>query len=105
MKIQLSTVVTPKTRQAYNRLGEETGLSLTDLLTAAVPLLEQHFRRAEMVAGYVRLDRWGDLDASAHCPECDQPYGDQPYGDLPWIAIRANGDIGPPICGRCATSE
>ena len=100
MKIQLSTVVTPKTRQAYNRLGEETGLSLTDLLTAAVPLLEQHFRRAEMVAGYIRLGRWGDLDSTSHCPECDQP-----FGDLPWIAVRANGDIGPPVCGRCATSE
>lgn len=100
MKIQLSTVVSPSTRQAFDRLGETTGLSLTDLLAAAVPLLERHFRQAELVAGYIQIDRWGDLDASAVCPECDQP-----FGDLPWIAVRANGDIGPPICGRCATSE
>ena len=100
MRAQLSTVVSPETREAYTRLGEVTGLSLTDLLTAAVPLLERHFGQAALVAGYVRLDRWGDLDPASHCPECDQP-----FGDLPWIAVRANGDIGPPVCGRCATSE
>ena len=100
MKTQLSTVVPPETRQAYNRLVKSTGVSLTDLLTAAVPLLERHFQRAEMVAGYVQLDRWGDLGPTSHCPECEQP-----LGDLPWIAVRANGDIGPPVCGRCATSE
>ena len=99
-RTQLSTIVSPKIRQAYSRLGEMTGLNLTDLLTAAVPLLEQHFRRAGLVAGYVQLDRWGDLDPTSHCPECDQP-----FGDLPWIAIRANGAAGPPTCNRCATSE
>ena len=100
MKTQLSTVVSPATRQAYTRLGEVTGLSLTDLLTAAVPLLERHFRRAKLVTGYIQFDRWGDLDASAHCPECDQP-----FGDLPWIAVQANGMTEPPVCSRCATSE
>ena len=100
MRAQLSTVVSPETREAYTRLGEVTGLSLTDILTAAVPLLERHFGQADLVAGYVQLDRWGDLDPTSHCPECDLP-----FGDLPWIAIRASGDIGPPICGRCATSE
>ena len=100
MKTQLSTVVSPETRQAYTRLGDVTGLSLTDLLTAAVPLLERHFREAELVAGYIQLDRWGDLDASAVCPECDQL-----LGDLPWIAVRGNGTTGAVICVRCATSE
>ena len=100
MKTQLSTVVPPETRQAFDRLAKTTGLSLTDLLTAAVPLLERYFRQAELVTGYIRLDRWGDLDESAHCPECDQP-----FGDLPWVAVRANGDADPPVCGRCATSE
>ncbi len=100
MKTQLSTVVTPETRQAFDRLVETTGLGLTDLLTAAVPLLERHFRQAGLVAGYIPLARWGDLDPTAHCPECDQP-----FGDLPWIAIRANGATDAPICSRCATSE
>lgn len=100
MRAQLSTVVSPETRQAYTRLAEVTGLSLTDILTLAVPLLEQHCRQAALVAGYVQLDRWGDLGPTSHCPECEQP-----LGDLPWIAVRANGDIGPPVCGRCATSE
>ena len=100
MRAQLSTVVAPETRQAYANLARETGLGINDLMTAAVPLLERHFRRAGLVAGYVQLDRWGDLDPTSHCPECDQP-----FGDLPWIAIRASGDIGPPICGRCAASE
>ena len=100
MKIQLSTVVSPETRQAFDRLAKTTGFSLTDILTVAVPLLERHFRRAEMVAGYVQLSRWGDLDAGAICPECDQP-----FGDLPWIAVHANGAADPPVCARCATSE
>ena len=100
MKTQLSTIVSPETRQAYDRLVKSTGLSLTAILTAAVPLLERHFRRAKLVTGYIQFDRWGDLDASAHCPECDQP-----FGDLPWVAVRANGDADPPVCGRCATSE
>ena len=100
MRAQLSTVVSPETREAYTRLGEVSGLSLTDLLTAAVPLLEQHFGRAGLIAGYIQLDRWGDLDPTSHCPECDQP-----FGDLPWVAVRANGDADPPVCGRCATSE
>ena len=100
MKTQLSTVVSPETRQAYTRLVKATKLSLTDLLTAAVPLLERHFRQAELVAGYIQLDRWGDLDASAVCPECDQP-----FGDLPWIAVRGNGITCAPVCSRCATSE
>ena len=100
MRAQLSTVVSPETRQAYTRLAEVTGLSLTDILTLAVPLLEQHCRQAALVAGYVQLDRWGDLDPASLCPECDQP-----FGDLPWIAVRADGDVGPPICSRCATSE
>ena len=100
MRTQLSSSVSPETREAYTRLARETGLGINDLMAAAVPLLERHFRRAGLVAGYVRLDRWGDLDSTSHCPECDQP-----FGDLPWVAVRANGDIGPPICGRCATSE
>ena len=99
-RTQLSTIVSPKIRQAYSRLGEMTGLNLTDLLTAAVPLLERHFGQADLVAGYVQLARWGDLDSMSHCPECDQP-----FGDLPWVAVRANGDADPTVFGRCATSE
>lgn len=99
MKTQLSTTVPPETRQAYTRLIETTGVSLTDLLTAAVPLLERHYRMAGLVAGYIQLDRGGDFDASVLCPECNQP-----FGDLPWIAIRANGATCAPTCRRCATS-
>ena len=121
MKNQLSTIASPETRQAYTRLREVTGLSLTDLFTAAVPLLERHFRQAELVAGYIRLDRWGDLGPGAICPECDQPFApplpaqpveggtldnwSQPGEMLPWIAVRANGATCAPICSRCATSE
>lgn len=36
MKTQLSTVVSPETRQAYDRLVKSTGISLTDILTGAV---------------------------------------------------------------------
>ena len=99
-RTQLSTIVSPETRQAYDRLAEATGVSLTDLLTAAAPLLARHYQLAEIVAGYIQINRWGDLDPTSHCPECDQP-----FGGLPWIAVRANGATCAPVCSRCATSE
>lgn len=89
-------------------------------LPGAVPLLERHYRQANLVAGYIQLDRWGDLSPSAICPECDQPFApplpeqpvdgfhnqwSQPREMLPWIAILANGSTRAPICSRCATSE
>jgi hypothetical protein len=76
MKTQLSTVVPPSTRQAFRRLAESTGHSLTDLLTLAVSLRERHFHQAGLGAGYI-----------------------------PWIAVLANGATCAPICTRCATSE
>lgn len=99
-KTQLSTSVPPETKQAYDDLVMATGLSLTTLLTAGVPLLQHYYQQAELVAGYVQLDRPGDLGPDATCPECDQP-----YSGLPWIAVRANGATCAPICRRCATSE
>lgn len=132
-KTQLSTIVSRETRLAYTRLTESTGVSLTDILTAAVPLLERHYRQAETVVGYVQLNRWGDINASAICPECGQPFGltppeppeppeeKGPHDDfynprhrprdmdpsdmLPWVAVRANGATCAPVCYRCATSE
>lgn len=100
MKTQLSTTVSPETRQAYTRLAESTGVSLTDILTTAVPLLEQHYRQAETVVGYVQLNRWGDVSRGSICPECDRP-----FDSLPWIAIRANGTTCAPVCYRCASSD
>ena len=71
-----------------------------DLLTAAAPLLARHYQLAEIVAGYIQINRWGDLDPTSHCPECDQP-----FGGLPWIAVRANGATCAPVCSRCASSD
>ena len=99
-RTQLSSVVSPETREAYNRLARETGLGINDLMTAAVPLLERHFGRAGLVAGYVQLARWGDLGPASLCPECGYAFEERP-----WLAVRADGDVGPPICSRCATSE
>lgn len=99
-KIQLSTIVSPETKQAYARLIQDTGFTLTSILTAAVPLLERYYQQAELIAGYISLTAWGDLSPSAACPECNQP-----FGELPWIAIRANGATCAPVCARCATCE
>ena len=55
MRTQVSSSVSKETREAYTRLARETGLGINDLMTAAVPLLERHFRRAALVAGYVQL--------------------------------------------------
>ena len=99
-KTQLSTSVSPETKQAYGDLSEATGLSLTTLLTVGVSLLRDYYRQAETVVGYISLNLWGDLDPDAACPECDQP-----FGDLPWIAVRANGATCAPVCSRCASSD
>lgn len=99
-KTQLSTTVTPATKQAYDDLSEATGLSLTTLLAAGVSLLRHYYDQGELVTGYISLNAWGDLDPSAICPECNQP-----FGGLPWIAVRANGVTCAPICRGCATSE
>ena len=100
MRTQLSSSVSPETREAYTRLARETGLGKNDLMTQAVPLLERHFGQADLVAGYVQLARWGDLGPASLCPECGYAFEERP-----WLAVRASGDIGPPICSRCATSE
>jgi hypothetical protein len=102
MKTQISTAVTPSTRQAYDALIEHTGKSLTELLTIAAGLLEQHFQHydPQLLAGYIQIARYGDLGPDAECPECGQA-----FGGLPFVRLHGDGTLSGPICARCASSE
>ena len=50
-----------------------------------------------LALGYVALDRRGDLDADATCPECGQPL------DKPYLWFDNNQQFGV-VCSICATS-
>jgi hypothetical protein len=102
MKTQISTAVTPTTRQAYDALGVRTGKTLTELLTIAADLLEQHFQHYDpaLLVGYIRVARYGDLGPDSECPECGQA-----FGDLPFVRLHGDGSLSGPSCSRCANSE
>lgn len=53
---------------------------------------------ADLVIGWVKLDRWGELD-DKDCPECGQEIG-QAYVGL----LQSGGTYGP-VCDICATNE
>jgi len=98
-KKQISTSVSPKTRQRFDALVEHTGKSLTELLTIAADLLEQHFQHydPQLLVGYIELDRFGDIDSKSECPECGQE-----FGGLPFVRLHGDGRLSRPICSRCA---
>lgn len=73
-----------------------------------VELLEREFGKPPAVLGWVRLDRWGEVDerdepgnAYATCIECG--------GDIDtaaaYVALLTDGAIRGPVCVGCATSE
>jgi len=100
-KTQVSTIVAPETRRRYDELIERTGKSLTDLLTIAVGLLEQHFQHydPQLLVGYIQVDRFGDLEPTSECPECGQE-----FGGLPFVRLHGDGGLSGPLCARCASS-
>jgi len=60
------------------------------------------------VIGYVKLDRWGDLDerqeygdALALCEVCSQDVD----ASAAYVALMSNGKNVGPLCSGCATSE
>lgn len=53
---------------------------------------------AALTLGYVAIDRRGDLDANAPCPQCGEPLA------KPYLWFAANGTFGI-VCSNCATSK
>lgn len=63
-------------------------------------LIRQHISDspANVILGYIRIDRRGDLDADTECPECGQDLKE------PYLWFRADNTFGV-VCSGCATSE
>lgn len=58
-----------------------------------------------VVLGWVRLDRWGELDHHAEdpaeCPECGQDIDPQNA----YVGLLSNGQNYGPVCRSCGSSE
>lgn len=73
-------------------------------------LLRNHVgnNRPDVVIGWLRLDRWGELndrdepdDPPATCPQCGGGVG----AANAWLAVVADGRIIGPYCDGCAVSD
>lgn len=63
--------------------------------------LTQSFATDPIIIGWVKLDRWGELERDEVCDECGQ---DIKPNDA-YVGLVASGGYHGPICGGCATSE
>ena len=55
----------------------------------------------DLILGYFRLDRFGDLDPTSRCHECDSDFTDAGV----WLAVGGDFRISGISCEVCATSE
>lgn len=81
------------------------GITQQELLAE---LLESKFGNPPAVKGWIKLDRWGELDerdepsdAYATCPEC----GERIDPTAAYVALLGDGRIEGPYCTACATSQ
>jgi hypothetical protein len=77
-------------------VAQAEGVSQQELLSA---LLSATYGAPPLVVGWVRLERRGELEDSAACPECGQPLTEA------WAGLLSNGTWRAPCCGWCAVSE
>lgn len=55
---------------------------------------------ANLVLGYLRLDRFGELEPTDACPVCGSAYEDRGI----WLRVHGSGVLTGPLCSRCASS-
>ena len=67
----------------------------------ALQRLQASFQGDAIILGWVKLDRWGELDRDEVCDECGQ---DLKPGDA-YVGLVASVGFHGPVCGGCATSE
>jgi hypothetical protein len=66
-----------------------------------VQLLRDHLEdRKPIVLGWLKLDRWGEVDAE-DCPECGQELDRRNA----YVALMSDGAVYGPVCNICATSD
>lgn len=70
--------------------------------------LEREFGKPPAVIGWIRLDRWGEIDqrdepgdAYATCPDCDEDIDTA----AAYMALLTDGTMRGPVCTGCATSQ
>lgn len=104
MATYLNLRVTKVTREKLDALKKSTGASLSALVIRAVDMLaaEMTAPRHDIVIGFIRLDRVGEIDSDATCVECER---DLDLARGVWMRVHAAGDLSGPVCATCATSE
>lgn len=87
------------------QLQEAADAGNRSLHAEALQRLAASFQGDKIILGWVKLDRWGELDhhkeEPAECPECGQ---DMNPGDA-YVGLVQMGGFYGPVCGGCATSE
>lgn len=86
-------------KMAQQLTDEDFGGNRSEMVREAIKqLFRQRHPSANLVLGYIGIERRGDLDEEAECPECGQ--------DLvnPFLWFREDGSFGI-CCSACATSE
>ena len=78
-----------------SELAAAQGISRHEML---LDLLVAAYAEPPLVVGWLRLDRRGELDADAACPECGQPLTEV------WAGLLSNGQWVAPRCQWCAVS-
>jgi hypothetical protein len=87
----------PPTAKMLDDLLPEFDGNRSELIRQAIRTLWLQ-KHPAAILGYVRIDRRGDIDADATCPECGQDLTE------PFLCFREGGGFGV-LCSGCATSE
>lgn len=83
------------------KLQEAATAGNRSLHAEALQRLQASFFGDTIIIGWVKLDRWGELERDEVCDECGQ---DIVAGDA-YVGLVASGGYHGPVCGACATSE
>jgi hypothetical protein len=88
-----------ETQKMVEELTADFNGNRSEMIREAIKSLWlQKHPTANLIFGYVKLDRRGDIDESHECPECGQNL-EQPY-----LWFREDGSFGI-LCSGCATSD
>ena len=88
--------------EALREQSRQQGISINELIVDALAAKFADMR--PIVLGWVKLDRWGELDPAeepAQCPECGQ---DIDINNA-YVGLLSSGQFYGPVCRACGSSE
>lgn len=89
--------------EALRERSRQQGISINELIVDA--LADRFADMRPHVLGWVKLDRWGELDHHsedpAECPECGQ---DMDIANA-YVGLLSSGQFYGPVCRACGSSE